>query len=185
MRWEALFADLASQAEALERAELDSEVAERARGELGTLSLVDRARAAVGSELRLRLRGPLDIGARLVAAGPDWLLLHEPDGREALVAIAALVSARGLPRSSATPGSAGVVEERIGLRQLLRAIARDRSAARVHLLDGSAMDATLDRVGADFAELATHPPGEPRRRADVRDVVTLPLDAIVAVRRSV
>ena len=184
MRWDALFADLAAQGEALEWAELDSEVAERVRGEVGGLSLVDRARAAVGTELRLRLRGQSDVGGRLAGAGSDWLLLHEPDGREVLVAVAQLVSVRGLPRSSATPGSAGLVESRIGLRQLLRAIARDRSAVRVHLVDGSTLDATIDRVGADFVEVATHLPGEPRRRAEVRDVVTVPLTAMVAVRRS-
>jgi hypothetical protein len=185
VRWDLLFADLAAQGEALERAELDSEVAERLRGEVGELSLVDRARAAVGAELRLRLRGGLDIAGRLTGAGPDWLLLAEPDGREVLVASGQLISVRGLPRSSAAPGSAGVVESRIGVRQLLRAMARDRSPVRAHLVDGSALDATVDRVGADFLELATHPPGEPRRRADVRDVATLPLSAIVAVRRSV
>jgi hypothetical protein len=180
-----LFADLAAQGDALDWAELDSEVAERVRGEVGGLSFVDRARAAVGTELRLRLRGNLDVGGRLAGAGPDWLLLHEPDGREVLVAIAQLVSVRGLPRSSAAPGSAGLVESRVGVRHLLRAIARDRSAVRVHVADGSTMDATIDRVGADFVEVATHLPGEPRRRADVRDVVTLPLTAVVAVRRSV
>lgn len=184
MRWDALFADLAAQGEALEWAELDSEVADRVRGEVGGLSLVDRARAAVGTELRLRLRGRFDIGGRLAGAGPDWLLLHEPDGREVLVAIAQLVSVRNLPRSSAAPGSAGVVESRIGLRQLLRAISRDRSIVRMYLVDGSALDATVDRVGADFVEVATHLPGEPRRRAEVRDVVTVPLTGLVAVRRS-
>lgn len=185
MRWDALFADLAAQGEALEWAELDSEVAERVRGEVGGLSIVDRARAAVGTELRLRLRGKLDVRGELVGVGPDWLLLHEPDGREVLVVVGQVMTVRGLPRSSAPPGSAGVVESRVGVRQLLRAIARDRSAARVHLVDGSILDATIDRVGADFVEVATHLLGEPRRRADVRDVVTLPLTAVAAVRRSV
>jgi hypothetical protein len=180
-----LFADLAAQGEALDRAELDSEVAERVRGEVGGLSFVDRARAALGSELRFRLRGNIDVAGRLVGAGPDWLLVHEPDAREVLVAIGQLVSVRGLPRASAAPGSAGVVESRVGIRQLLRAIARDRSPVRAHLADGSTIDATIDRVGADFVEVATHLPGEPRRRPEVRDVVTLPLSAIVAVRRSV
>lgn len=185
MRWDALFADLAAQREALDRAEVDSEVAERVRAEVGGLGLVDRARSAVGADLRLRLRGRLDVAGRLAGAGPDWLLLAEPGGREVLVASAQVVSVRGLPRSSATPGSAGAVESRLGVRQLLRAIARDRSAVRIHLVDGSIMNATIDRVGADFVEVATHLPGEPRRRSDVRDVVTLPLAAIVAVRRSV
>ena len=185
MRWDALFADLAAQRDALEWAELDGELAERVRGEVGELTLVDRARGAVGAELRVRLSGPLDVAGRLAGAGPDWLLVDEPDGRAALVAVGQLISVRGLPHHSAAPGSAGVVESRLGLRQVLRAIARDRSAVRVHLADGSTVDATIDRVGADYVEVATHPPGEPRRRAAVRDTVTIPLAAVSAVRRSV
>jgi hypothetical protein len=180
-----LFADLAAQGEALDRAELDGEVAERARGEIGGLGLVDRTRAGVGAQVRVRLPGPLDIAGRIAGAGPDWLLLDEPGDREALVATAALVSVRGLPRYSAAPGSAGVVESRIGVRQVLRAIARDRSAVRVHVVDGSILDATIDRVGADFVEVATHLPGEARRRGDVHEVATVPLTAIAAVRRLV
>jgi len=185
VRWDALFADLAAQGAALEHAELAGEIAERVRGEVGSLGMVDRARAAVGAEVRLRVRGPLDLAGRLAGAGTDWLLLDERDGREALVASAQLVSVRGFPRYSAVPGSAGVVESRIGLRQLFRAIARDRSPVRVHLIDGTITDATIDRVGADFVEAAMHLPGEPRRRAGVQDVVTLPISAIAAVRRSV
>jgi hypothetical protein len=47
------------------------------------------------------------------------------------------------------------------------------------------MGGTIDRVGADFIEVATHPAGEARRRADVRDVELVTLAAIAAVRRSV
>src|SRR3954471_22667057 len=109
VRWDALFADLAAQGEALEHAELDSEVAERVRGEVGGLALVDRARAAVGGEVRVRLRGPIDVAGRLAGVGPDCLLLDEPEGREVVVASVQLVSVRGLPRYSAAPGSAGLV----------------------------------------------------------------------------
>jgi hypothetical protein len=185
VRWDALFADLAAQSAALERAELDAEVAERARGEVGALGLVDRARAALGSELRLRVRGSWDLRGRSAGVGPDWLLLAEPDGSEALIPLAQLISLRGLPRAAAVPGSAGHVESRVMLRQMLRAIARDRSAVRVHLVDTSVITATIDRIGADFVEVATHQPGEARRRGDVQDVLTIPVSAIAAVRRSV
>src|SRR3954464_6084648 len=105
MRWDALFADLEAQGAALDRAELDAELADRVRGEVGALELIDRARAAIGAELRLRLSGGFDLGGRLAGAGPDWLLVDEGDGREALVAAARLVSVRGFPRYSAVPGS--------------------------------------------------------------------------------
>ena len=185
MRWDGLFADLEAQAALLEQEERAAEVDERTRGEIGALELHDRLRAGVGTPLRLRLRGGFVISGGLVRAGPDWLLLDEGDGREALVASAGLVGVRGLGRYSAVPDSAGVVESRLGLRSALRGVARDRSAARLLLADGGTVDATIDRVGADFIEVATHAPGELRRRQDVRDVELVPLAALVAVRRSV
>jgi len=41
---------------------------------------------------------------------------------------------------------------------------------------------TIDRVGADFIEVAVHAAWEPRRAAAVRSVALVPLDAIVLVR---
>lgn len=183
MRWDALFADLEAQALALEQSERAAEVEERTRGEIGALGLLDRARAALGLPLRLRLAGLLTITGTLVRVGPDWLLLDEGAGREAVVATDRLVSVRGLVRFSGTPDSVGVVESRLGLRHALRGIARDRSAVRLHLVDGSTVDATIDRVGADFVEVATHPAGETRRHKEVRDIELLPIAALVAVRR--
>jgi hypothetical protein len=49
MRWDALFADLEAQAEALERAERAAEVDERARIEVGALGLLERLRPAIGA----------------------------------------------------------------------------------------------------------------------------------------
>jgi hypothetical protein len=54
---------------------------------------------------------------------------------------------------------------------------------QVRLTDGRTVIGTLDRVGADFVELAEHAAGEPRRAAEVRDVLLLPVQAIVLVRR--
>jgi hypothetical protein len=185
VRWEALFADLEARGVALGQAELDAEVAERTRGEVGALGVLDRARAAVGGQLLLRLAGGLVLRGRLAQAGPGWLLVDEDAGREALVASERLISVRGFGRRAAAPGSAGVVESRIGIRQLLRAVARDRSQVGIHLVDGSVLDATIDRVGADFIDVAAHPPGEPRERAGGPERLLVVISAIAAVRRSV
>ena len=83
------------------------------------------------------------------------------------------------------PGSESVVESRLTLRSALRGLVRDRSAVQVRLVDARMITGTLDRVGADFVELAEHAAAEPRRRADVRDVLVLPLAAIVLIRRQV
>ena len=184
MRWDELFADLEARAESLDTAARSAEIDERTRGEVGALGLSERLRAALGVPLRLRLAGSLQLTATLRRVGPDWLLLDEDGGREAVVPTAALLGVRGLGRYSASPGAVGVVESRLGLRHALRGIARDRSPCRLHLTDGTTVDGTLDRVGADFAEVATHGAGELRRRSEVRDVELLSLRGLVAVRRA-
>jgi hypothetical protein len=185
MRWDGLFADLEAQADALANAERAAEVEERTRGEVGALGLLDRARGAVGADLRLRLDGGHMVTGRLVRVGADWLLLAEGSGREALVAMAGVVTVRGFSRLSAVPGSARPVESRLGLRQALRGVARDRSPVRMQVRDGTTVEATIDRVGADFVEGAAHAPGEARRRQEVREVELVPISALVAVRRAV
>jgi len=184
-RWSALFADLEAQAAAAEQAERAAEVDERTRGELATLGVVDRLRAAADAALRLRLIGGRTLTGSLSRVGPDWLLITEDAGREVVVPLTAVAGVRGLSRYSAVPGAAGVVASRLGLRHALRGLARDRSAVRLELADGTALDATIDRVGADFVEVAAHAPGEARRRREVAEVELVPFSALVAVRRTV
>ncbi len=183
MRWDALFADLEAQADALGAAERAVEVDERTRGEVNALHAIDRLRTAEGASVWLSLTGGVAVSGRVDRVGPDWLLLDESGGRESLIALAHVLRLRGLGRYSAVPGTAGEVFARLGLRHALRGIARDRAAVRLLLRDGTSLDVTLDRVGADFVEVATVPAGEPRRRAAVHDVELVPLDALVAVRR--
>ncbi len=183
MRWDALFADLEAQAEALEHAERAAEVEERVRIEVAAIGLVDRLRAAVDTPLRVQCAGALALTGVLRRVGPDWLLLDEGSGREVLTAVAAVHGVTGLSRVSAVPDSAPGVESRLSLRHALRGLARDRSPVRVCRVDGSTLDATIDRVGADFIEVALHAPGETRRRGDVREVALVPFAALAAVRR--
>lgn len=183
MRWDALFADLEAQAEALERAERAAEVDERARIQVGGLGLLERLRPAPGATLRLQCAGALTLNGALRRVGTDWLLLDEGAGPEVVVAFAAVYGISGLSRLSSVPHSAGTVESRLGLRHVLRGVARDRAPVRICRVDGSILDATVDRVGADFLEVALHPAGEMRRRGEVRDVVLIPYSGLAAVRR--
>jgi hypothetical protein len=73
---------------------------------------------------------------------------------------------------------------RLGLGSALRAIARDRLQVTVVLIDGSTLPGTVDRVGADFLEMAEHAPGEPRRRGDVSGMRTVAFAAVAVVRSS-
>lgn len=180
-RWTALFADLEAQAAAGDALERAAEVEERARAEIGALTLAARLRGSVGAPVLVRLAGDLALSGRIVRTGPDWTLLEEDTNREAVVAHGHITAVRGLARHSVV--TEGIVESRLGLRSVLRGIARDRSAVRIHLPTGGTVDATIDRVGADFLEAAAHPASEARRRAEVRGVEIVPLSAVVGVRR--
>ena len=182
-RWNELFDDLEAQAQVLSTAERAAEIEDRTRYETGRLGLVDRLLPAIGASIQLRGAGGLSVAGRLERAHPEWLLVAEDAGREALVAVAAVVSIGGLGRWSAAPGGQSAVDARLSLRQALRAIVRDRSTVRIHLLDGSVLDGTLDRVGADFVELAEHPVGESRRHGEITALLAVALASIAAVRR--
>ena len=181
-RWEGLFADLEARWAAEEAGSVAAEVDARTRGEFGEVGLVDRVRAAVDQPVRVVVTGGLALAGTLSRVGPDWLAVVEDTGREALVPLAAVRQVGGLTRWVDGPGA---VAGRLGLRSALRAVSRDRSGVRVHLVDGEVLDATLDRVGADHVDLAVHAPGEARRARAVRGVVAVPLTALAAVRRDV
>lgn len=182
MRWQQLFDDLEAQLEAQDAAEFHAEVSDRTRYEIGQLRLVDRLRPAVGNEIEVRCLGAGSVRGRLERVGADWLLLEEQRGRQGLLSCAAVMAVAGLGSASAAPGSEGQVRSRLDLRYALREVARDRSPVHAVLLDGSTVAGTVDRVGADFIELAEHPEGEPRRAAAVRRVRTVPVSALALVR---
>ena len=182
MRWDELFRDLEAQLEAADAAELAAEVADRTRSEVGRLRLLDRLRPATGHAVRLQVRGAGQVAGRLDHVGAEWVLVDEQGGRQALVPLAALVSVSGLGQLSQLPDSQSRVHARLGLASALRGVARDRMPVTVWLDEGSTLSGTVDRVGADFLELAEHAPGEPRRRGDVTGVRAVPFAALGAVR---
>lgn len=186
MRWEKLFADLEAQADAEERADLDAEVAERVRMEVGRIQLVDRLRAAVGWPVRLACQGAGLVVGRLGRVGSGWLLIQDELNRDVLVATAAVTSVAGLRAHTAPPEQRSAAKARIeaalDLRHALRAIGRDRAGVRLTLVDATVVAGTVDRVGADYVEVATHPPGEARRPGAVQEVRTVPLAAVATVR---
>jgi hypothetical protein len=188
VRWEALFADLEMQWEAAEAAEFDLEVADRSRREAGYLRLVDRMRPAVGHRIHCTLRAgglePVTVAGRLASLGVDWFLVEESAAQEVLVATASVTSVTGLGSMSAQPGHEGPLAARLDLRHVLRQLVRDRASCVVGLADGARLVGTVARVGADFIEVLDHPDADYPRVRDVRGVRTVPLAALVFVRRS-
>lgn len=180
-RWSGLFADLEAQLAAAEAADLGAEVDARTRGEFAEVTLRDRLQAALDRPVRVVVAGGAVVEGVLERVGADWFEVLDATGREALVPLAAARQVGGLTRY--VGGDGGAVAGRLGLRSALRAVARDRSGVRAHLVDGSVLDATVDRVGADHMDLAVHAPGESRRTRAVRGVVAVPLDALAVVRR--
>jgi hypothetical protein len=185
MRWQQLFADLAAQFDEAAAAEELAESASRTRAELGTVTLAERLGGSVGLAIRLRCRGAGQLAGVLADEGPGWVLLADERGAESLVALRAVTSVTGLGRRT-KPGEADDDRPRIrfDLRLLLRVMARDRSAVSMITVDGAVVTGTIDRVGADFVEVAEHPVGEPRRAGAVRAVHTVALDAVSVVSRT-
>ena len=184
VRWERLFEDLEGQYDEAERLEMSAEVADRTRRELARLRLTDRARLAVGSDVGLGLGGAGTVSGRLLATGPDWLLLRADSGPECLVALSAVDWVSGLSGLAAEPDSGGAVHARLGLGYALRRIAQERSPVTVVLRDGAQLTGTVDRVGADHVDLAVHPLDEPRRPGAVTAVRTVLMAALAMVRQS-
>jgi hypothetical protein len=183
VRWERLFDDLEAQVETAGQRDLATEIADRTRREVARIRLADRLRAARGHEVSCRVLGAGSVAGRVAGVGPEWVLLVESTGCEALVPLAGLTSVGGLGLRSTVPGTEGLVGARLGLGHVLRGIARDRSPVGVTLVDGSALGGTVDRVGSDFVEVAEHGPGEPRRPLDVHAVRSIPFTGLAVVRR--
>ena len=184
VRWEDLFADLEREWEGLADSERRAEIAERTRAEFAQVTFADRLRGSEGRRVHLvtRLGEPVD--GELNGVGADFVLLTS-DRHECVLPLAGIGSARGLGSASLTEQAAGPVRARLGLGSVLRRIAADRSAVTLVGSDGRPLSGTLQRVGADFVELAEHAYDETPRAQSSRRVVLVPFAAIVLLRREV
>ncbi|KQS73388.1 hypothetical protein [Modestobacter sp. Leaf380] len=181
MRWEQLFADLEARFDVEEQAAVQASAGSRARAEAGGVLLVDRLRGAVGHPVLLTCRGAGDLRGRLADVGVDWLLLVDDQRRDVLVARSAVRAVAGPGRETGPGEDDGPVARAWDLRRSVRALARDRAPVRCLLDEGTVLTGTVDRVGADFLELAEHPLDQARRRSAVRQVRLVPLEAVAAL----
>ena len=175
MRWEALFADMESQLQAAQSQGRARDVAELTRAERASVHLVDRLRAAVGSEVRLATRSGAVRGT-LREVGMAWVLVE--DGRERLVPLPAVTTVGGLGDVSAPP--AGTVVRRLGLGHALRAVARDRGVVQVTMA-GTQLTGRIEAVGGDHLDLALVHPDSARPTGGCEVVPFAALDLVSSV----
>lgn len=148
-----LFDDLEQQAAAAYGAEREAEVADRARSEYASVTLAARLMAARGTHLTLAVEGVGAVSGELQRVAADWCLL-DAGGQDWIVRLPAIASVRGLP-PHAVAEAAWSVTARLGLGSALWRVADGGEECRVRLRDGTAYDARLGRVGADFVEVVT------------------------------
>ena len=173
MAWEdelfALFDDLEGQASALWEADRDAELADRAQAEYAAVTLAGRLMASTGSTVALDLPGAGRVSGELRRVGQDWCLLAGPAG-DWVVPLRHVQAVRGAS-TRAVPEVAWSPVHRLGLRSALRRLAEGGVSCLLHLAGPVRLEARVERVGADFAEVVT-PAGE---------AVLVPYAVLVAV----
>ncbi|HET6242713.1 MAG TPA: hypothetical protein VFD99_12070 [Arthrobacter sp.] len=182
MRWDALFEDMEAQLAASERLVLDAEIAERARVDAAAVELADRLRGSVGLRIRVHLASGSVFEGSLSHAGGQLLVLNEPR-HQILIPYAAAVQYFGLARLALAEPS--TVRQRLGLASALRGLAGARAGLSVLVSRGSGestLHGVIDRVGRDFLDLAVTQAGEARRAVNVRQVATIPFEALAGIR---
>lgn len=183
MRWDALFSDLEAQLAEGDRLALETEITERARLEAAAVALVERLRGSLDSRVAVHLACGRTFEGTLRHAGAEALVLNEVR-HQILIPYGAVSRYSGLGRVSLAEPSE--VRRRIGLASALRGLARDRSELSVTLRGApegdSGLNGVIDRVGNDFFDLAVVGQGEARRPSRVRQVSTVPFEALGAIR---
>lgn len=156
-----------------------SEISERVRMELGGITLQDRLRSQCGRELVFDLGRAGTLQGVLRQVGAGWVVLDGERG-SALAVLAHVVSVTGLDRFAESASRT----LNLGIASALREISRDRSTVvlrRAGKASGEVLHGTIDRVGADFVELAVVAAGEARRPGNVSAVHLLPMSSVAAV----
>jgi hypothetical protein len=149
MRWEALFEDLQGQWDAAQRADDDARIADLTELEMGRTRLVDRLRARVSAPLTLRLTDGSEITGVVLDAAPEWLLLR---GGERRIIVPTRAVGLAWPLGPVAP-EPGLVERRLGIAHVLRAVAREGATVRLRTRAGD-LRGRIVRIGGDHLDVA-------------------------------
>lgn len=146
-----LLDDLEAQATALAHGERLEEVADRSRSAYHEVTLASRLMASSGRTVRLDVRGLGPVSGRLARVGSGWCRVEFPGGTWVVRTDAVRRIAGASERS--VPEVAWRVVDRLGHAAVLRRLADDGRVVQLHLDDGSSLEASVVRVGADFLEV--------------------------------
>lgn len=174
VRWDRLWADLEARAAALERDELEAEVADREVRERATVSLMDRVRGSVGATVTCEVAGDRRWRGALVGAGPDWLAIRQDDPaleQTVLVPRWAVRRLDGLSPTAVPAAALGLVAARLDLRHVLRRLATADVTVVAHRVDGVTVPGRCALVGRDYLEVSDEGGGR----------LTMPLEVLAAV----
>ena len=196
MRWDSLFDDLEGQLEQELRAEELDQHAEEERVRIGRLTVRERLLAVhEGAEhdadraVRIILSSGEHVEVRALSFGRDWFTAQlMGDSRRPvqclvpLSAIAALVFTRAQVELSLAPArEESTLSGRLTLPFVLRDLCRRRAAVDVRTPLGD-VHGTIDRVGRDHFDIASHASDKPRRERSVVDYRTIPFAQLLFLR---
>ena len=174
MTWEnelfGLLDDLESQASAAFALEREAELADRRRAEYQHVTLAGRLMASLDRPVTVQVAGVGSLEGVLERVATGWLLLRRRD-QDWVVREGAVTAVRGVSER-AVPVVAWPVVARLGIGAALRRLADAAERCVLHSTDGTRHDGVVQRVGADFAEVAV---GEPVQ------LVLVPFETLAAV----
>lgn len=158
MDFDRIFEDLEGRLVHLEGEELRATSEELARAERAQVSLEDRLRAAIGTEVTVRLVDGTDVIGTLTETAPTWLGMRLTEGgRRALVPTEAIDLLLGIGvRARPAPESARASRT---VRSPLRELARDREILRIRTRSG-AIRCRIVAVGQDAIDVLSLPAGD-------------------------
>ncbi len=145
MRWERLFNELEAQSGDLEMEERDALVDELRDGEWAETSW----RSLLGGKVIVDVLGAGRIAGECVLINEHVLQLRS--GRaEHVISSQAVVAVISSERRA---GPSSTVSAALGWRHVLRTLRDAAESVRLHAIDGSTYDGTVDVVGADFVRV--------------------------------
>lgn len=125
--------------------------AEIAEGEIAQITLLQRLHSALGKEISAHAGKDQNITGTVSEVGDNWALLKTTSGEE-LLNLAVCVTISGL---GSTHQTAGLLQKRSQMQQILRRLARRRVRLQLRLTTGEQISGYLGAVYKDHLEIIT------------------------------